>query len=230
VLAIISFLGGTSGLRKRQLRELLRSVDELAAMPDLSIAEHGVEGAKGSISMIDRGFILHSYFSGPGVRFEIYGPFAPGTERSPRPAQECSGLTGSERGSGTGSSLAGWADPQAKTGEPILPATKRGCRTVWGVSDVTVLRLLSRFLEAVGQNVLEVRKGPLSDRVGDRRKRSRKSSMAPFCFRSGESRDQAGTYVNLITSSPTRSLVTRRSGGRGPEKNGLPRPSTMGWR
>jgi hypothetical protein len=95
VLAIISFRGGTSGIRKRQLRELLRSVDELVAMPDLSIAAHGVEGAKGGISIIDRGFILHSYFSGPGVQFEIYGPFAPGTERSPRPAQECSGLTGS---------------------------------------------------------------------------------------------------------------------------------------
>jgi hypothetical protein len=47
---------------------------------------------------------------------------------------------------------------------------------------------------------------------------------------SGESRDQAGTYVNLITSSSTRSLATRRSRGRGPAKNGLPRPSTMGWR
>ncbi len=47
---------------------------------------------------------------------------------------------------------------------------------------------------------------------------------------SGESCDQAGTYVNLITSSPIRSLVARRSGGRGPAKNGLPRPSTTGWR
>ncbi len=95
MLAIISFRGGTSDIRKRQLRELLRSVDELAAMPGLSIAEHGVEGAKGGISVIDRGFIFHSYFSGPGVQFEIYGPFAPGTERSPHPAQECSGLAGS---------------------------------------------------------------------------------------------------------------------------------------
>ena len=95
VWAIISFRGGTSGIRQRQLRELLRSVDELAAMPDLSIAEHGVVGTKGGISIIDRGFVLHSYFSGLGVQFEIYGPFAPGTERSPCPAQECSGLTGS---------------------------------------------------------------------------------------------------------------------------------------
>ena len=45
---------------------------------------------------------------------------------------------------------------------------------------------------------------------------------------SGELRDQAGTYVNLIASSPIRSLATRRSGGRGPAKNGLPRPSTTG--
>ncbi len=95
MLAIISFRGGTSGIRKRQLREVLQSVDELAAMPDLSIAEHGVEGAKGGISIIDRGFILHSYFSGPRVQFEIYGPFAPGTERSPRSAQGGSGLSGS---------------------------------------------------------------------------------------------------------------------------------------
>ena len=35
-------------------------------------------------------YLLHSYFSGLGVQFEIYGPFAPGTERSPCPAQECS--------------------------------------------------------------------------------------------------------------------------------------------
>jgi hypothetical protein len=48
--------------------------------------------------------------------------------------------------------------------------------------------------------------------------------------RSGKSRDQAGTYVNLITPSPRRSLATRRSGGRGPAKNGVPRPSTMGRR
>jgi len=42
--------------------------------------------------------------------------------------------------------------------------------------------------------------------------------------------DQAGTYVNRIASSPTRSLATRRSGDRGPAKNGLPRPSTTGRR
>src|SRR5262245_1015129 len=36
----------------------------------------------------------------------------------------------------------------------------------------------------------------------------------------GESRDQAGTYVNLITSSPIRLLCTRRSGRRGPTKSG----------
>src|SRR3982074_3796417 len=46
----------------------------------------------------------------------------------------------------------------------------------------------------------------------------------------GERHDHAGTYVNLMTSSPMRSLATRRSGGRGPAKNGLPRPSTMGWK
>jgi hypothetical protein len=37
-------------------------------------------------------------------------------------------------------------------------------------------------------------------------------------FPSGESRDYAGTYANLITSSSTRSLAIRRSGGRGPAK------------
>lgn len=52
----------------------------------------------------------------------------------------------------------------------------------------------------------------------------------PRCDPSGELRDQAGTYVNLITSSPIKSLATRRSGGRGPAKNGLPPPSTTGWR
>ena len=43
-----------------------------------------------------------------------------------------------------------------------------------------------------------------------------------------QSRDEAGTYVNLTASSPIRSLATRRSGGRGPAKKGLPRPSTTG--
>jgi hypothetical protein len=43
-------------------------------------------------------------------------------------------------------------------------------------------------------------------------------------------RDQAGTYVNLITFSPIGSLATRRSGDGGLAKNGLPRPSTTGWR
>jgi hypothetical protein len=95
VLAIVSFHGGTSSYRKRQLRELLRSVDELAAMPDLSIAEHGVEGAKGVLSIVDRGFIIHAYFSGHAIQFEVYGPFAPGTEQSPRPPWEYRGLTGS---------------------------------------------------------------------------------------------------------------------------------------
>lgn len=47
---------------------------------------------------------------------------------------------------------------------------------------------------------------------------------------SDDLRDQAGTYVNLIASSPIKSLDTRRSGGRGPAKNGLPRPSTTGRR
>jgi hypothetical protein len=44
----------------------------------------------------------------------------------------------------------------------------------------------------------------------------------------GQSRDQAGTYVNRITPSPINSLSTRRSGGRGPAKNGVPLPSTTG--
>ena len=95
MLAIITYRGGTSSLRKRQLRELLRSVDELSAMPALSIAEHGVEGDRGCLSIVDRGFILHAYFSGRAVRFEVYGPFAPGTEQSPRPPWEYPGLTGS---------------------------------------------------------------------------------------------------------------------------------------
>lgn len=42
-------------------------------------------------------------------------------------------------------------------------------------------------------------------------------------------RCQAGTYVNLITSLPIRSLATNRSGGRGRAKKGLPPPRTMGW-
>jgi hypothetical protein len=39
---------------------------------------------------------------------------------------------------------------------------------------------------------------------------------------------QAGAYVNLTMSSPMRSLATRRSGGRGPAKKGVPVPSTTG--
>ena len=34
--------------------------------------------------------------------------------------------------------------------------------------------------------------------------------------------DQAGAYVSLIVSSPMGSVATRRSGGRGPEKKGVP--------
>ena len=37
-------------------------------------------------------------------------------------------------------------------------------------------------------------------------------------------------YLHRMTSSPIRSLDARRSGGRGPAKNGVPRPSTMGRR
>lgn len=44
------------------------------------------------------------------------------------------------------------------------------------------------------------------------------------------SRDQAGTYTRQITSLPMRSLETRRSGGRGRAKKGLPAPETSGWR
>jgi hypothetical protein len=47
---------------------------------------------------------------------------------------------------------------------------------------------------------------------------------------SGESRNQAGTYVSRTTLSPIGSLESRRSGGRGPAKNGLPLPSTTGLR
>jgi hypothetical protein len=57
-----------------------------------------------------------------------------------------------------------------------------------------------------------------------------KADLTGRCSPSGESRDQAGTYVSLTVSSPTGSVETRRSGGRGPAKNGLPRPSTMGWK
>src|SRR4029453_9647374 len=47
-------------------------------------------------------------------------------------------------------------------------------------------------------------------------------------FLSGELGDYAGTQVNRITSSPIRSLVIRRSGGRGPAKYGLPGPNNTG--
>ena len=42
--------------------------------------------------------------------------------------------------------------------------------------------------------------------------------------------DQAGTYVNFITSPSIRSLPVSRSRGRGPAKKGLPEPITTGWR
>jgi hypothetical protein len=39
-----------------------------------------------------------------------------------------------------------------------------------------------------------------------------------------------GQYVNLIASPTIRSLAAMRSGGRGPAKKGLPRPTTTGQR
>ncbi len=93
--AVISLHGGcTSSLRKRQLRELFRAVDEIATKPDLSIEENRGRESKGNLSIVDRGFILHAYVSGQTVDFLIYGPFPPGTEQAPRPPWESPGHAG----------------------------------------------------------------------------------------------------------------------------------------
>ena len=42
--------------------------------------------------------------------------------------------------------------------------------------------------------------------------------------------DHAGAYVSRTMSPPRSSVATRRSGGRGPAKKGVPRPSTKGWK
>src|SRR5581483_9596412 len=59
---------------------------------------------------------------------------------------------------------------------------------------------------------------------------SRRSFLRGCSWRSMPSMtaDHAGAYVNRITSWATRSLATRRRRGRGPAKNGLPRPRTTG--
>ena len=62
------------------------------------------------------------------------------------------------------------------------------------------------------------------EQIQDRREVELAAAAAPDdeLGRIADPRDQAGTYVNLITSSPMRSLATRRSRGRGPVKNGWP--------
>ncbi len=95
MLSTLSSHRGSPRPSRLQLKELFRWVDEITALPDPINATHGYEGDKGFISIIDRGFILHAYFTGEIVRYELYGPFAPGTERSPRPPKEDHGLEGS---------------------------------------------------------------------------------------------------------------------------------------
>ncbi len=84
-MAILGYRGGTSSLRERPLREVLRAVDELDAMPEPTFEADGMEGDKGVLSVLDRGFILHAYFGGGKIRFELYGPIVPGSECDPRP-------------------------------------------------------------------------------------------------------------------------------------------------
>ena len=77
---------------------------------------------------------------------------------------------------------------------------------------------------------------PTHFRSSDRSPMRSVSAKAPKTVRragwpmSGEPRDYAGTYVSLTVSSSMRSMETRRSGGRGPAKNGVPQPSTKGWK
>ena len=63
----------------------------------------------------------------------------------------------------------------------------------------------------------------------------RDANPAEFCQKPGRvvpnhPEIRPGTYSSRITSPSIRSLAARRSGGRGPAKNGLPEPSTTGWR
>ena len=113
-------------------------------------------------------------------------------------------------------------------------AGRRPRRSIIGRADRTTRRSVSCWIEfwpttGGGGRKHGVRHLPcgycLSLKFGFRPKADLTSRRRP----SGESRDQAGTYVNLITSPPMRSLATRRSRGRGPAKNGWPDPSTMGW-
>ena len=81
------------------LDHLCALVEGLAAAPSLSTDVSGAAGTHALISVIDHGFILHAYFGedcreGGVVEFELYGPYAPGTERNHRDSYDRRGLAG----------------------------------------------------------------------------------------------------------------------------------------
>jgi hypothetical protein len=90
---------GSTDYRGRTLAELDALVDRLAAAPPLSSSGAGVMGDHAWVSVIDRGFVAHFYFS-EGCRdglvgFELYGPYPPGTERQHGDPYDGTGLSGS---------------------------------------------------------------------------------------------------------------------------------------
>lgn len=77
------------------LDALLELVDRFARMPPLRSYNPEQAGDHAWLSVIDRGFVFHVYFSDDDPTFELYGPFAPGSELQHRDPYDGSGLAGS---------------------------------------------------------------------------------------------------------------------------------------
>src|SRR5690242_2360062 len=84
------------------LNDLLILIDRFVSMPPLhSYNRHGddapgaVRGDHAWVSVIDRGFVFHVYFSEDEPTFELYGPFPPGHEAQQQDPYDGSGLAGS---------------------------------------------------------------------------------------------------------------------------------------
>ncbi len=77
------------------LDTLLKHIEAISALPALSSYPGGVSGCQGSMTIVDKGFILHAYFvddegivDGTPVQFELYGPYPSGQEGQVEPGAE----------------------------------------------------------------------------------------------------------------------------------------------
>src|SRR5688500_8276937 len=82
--------------KPRELKELLGVVDRFTAMASDRGERFppGVEGAHAWMSIIDQGFVMHAYFDGDTISFELYGPTTVGSEKEHSDPYDGSGLSG----------------------------------------------------------------------------------------------------------------------------------------